>query len=362
MGCEFFFAREFFSVKMLHRRVCVLDVCFGMSRNSLFSLGDWISPPQVVLMDWRRWAEMVQAWPDKTQRKTLVCNDWPQEWDNQSPPWGLKNGLEGWVGDRDFSLSLPGLKAVIPLYAHRVQCPSLFSHVMKLISKESRPSGMREGTRAAWILPCLQLEFQLAFSLESPWAHKWSLPAFAVKCCGRGSRRSCLLVISVMSSSLRPCGLQPARLLCPRDFLGKNTGVGCCALLQGVFPTQGWTRVSCTAGRVFTAEPPGKPQDPARAKSLQLFQTLCGPVDYSPPGFSVHGILQARTLEWAAISSSRGSCLMQLKCWSHQVRVGLDRCPFEVWLSTFPQGWMFQSSCKTAVCLSKHGLFIVFLL
>ena len=36
-------------------------------------------------------------------------------------------------------------------------------------------------------------------------------------------------------------------------------------------------------------------------------QTLCGPMDQSPPGSSVHGILQARILEWAAISSSRGS-------------------------------------------------------
>ena len=34
---------------------------------------------------------------------------------------------------------------------------------------------------------------------------------------------------------------------------------------------------------------------------------LCNPVDYSLPGSSVHGILQARTLEWVAISSSRGS-------------------------------------------------------
>ena len=34
-------------------------------------------------------------------------------------------------------------------------------------------------------------------------------------------------------------GLQPARLLCPWDFPGKNTGVGCHALLQGTFPTQG---------------------------------------------------------------------------------------------------------------------------
>ena len=35
--------------------------------------------------------------------------------------------------------------------------------------------------------------------------------------------------------------------------------------------------------------------------------TLCDPTDYSPPGSSVHGILQARILEWAAISFSRGS-------------------------------------------------------
>ena len=35
--------------------------------------------------------------------------------------------------------------------------------------------------------------------------------------------------------------------------------------------------------------------------------TLCNPVSCSPPGSSVHGILQARILEWAAISSSRGS-------------------------------------------------------
>ena len=38
----------------------------------------------------------------------------------------------------------------------------------------------------------------------------------------------------------------------------------------------------------------------------QLRPTLCGPMDYSPPGSSVHGILQARTLERVAISSFRG--------------------------------------------------------
>ena len=44
---------------------------------------------------------------------------------------------------------------------------------------------------------------------------------------------------SVVSDSLRPHGLQPTRLLCPWDFPGKDTGVGCHYLLQGIFPTQG---------------------------------------------------------------------------------------------------------------------------
>ena len=42
----------------------------------------------------------------------------------------------------------------------------------------------------------------------------------------------------------------------------------------------------------------------AAAKSLQSCLTLCDPIDGSPPGSSVHGILQARILEWVAISSS----------------------------------------------------------
>ena len=40
------------------------------------------------------------------------------------------------------------------------------------------------------------------------------------------------------------------------------------------------------------------------AKSLQSCPTLCDPMDSSPPGSSVHGILQARILEWVAISFS----------------------------------------------------------
>ena len=40
----------------------------------------------------------------------------------------------------------------------------------------------------------------------------------------------------------------------------------------------------------------------AAAKPLQSCPTLCNPIDSSPPGSSVHGILQARILEWVAIS------------------------------------------------------------
>ena len=46
------------------------------------------------------------------------------------------------------------------------------------------------------------------------------------------------------------------------------------------------------------------PTDAAAANSLQSCPTLCGPIDSSPPGSPVPGILQARTLEWVAISFS----------------------------------------------------------
>ena len=43
------------------------------------------------------------------------------------------------------------------------------------------------------------------------------------------------------------------------------------------------------------------------AELLKLHSTFCNPMDYSPPDFSVHGILQARILEWVAMFSSRVS-------------------------------------------------------
>ena len=57
---------------------------------------------------------------------------------------------------------------------------------------------------------------------------------------GLGARRGA----SVISDSLRAYGLWPARILCPWDSLGKNTGVGCHAVFQGIFLTRHQTHVS----------------------------------------------------------------------------------------------------------------------
>ena len=68
-----------------------------------------------------------------------------------------------------------------------------------------------------------------------------------------------------------------------------------------------WTPTSCSscvAGGFFAACHQGSPNKCHAAKSLQLCPTLCDPIDGSPPGSPVPGILQARTLEWVAISCS----------------------------------------------------------
>ena len=114
-----------------------------------------------------------------------------------------------------------------------------------------------------------------------------------------------------MSDSLRPHGLLDQRLLCPWDFPGKGTGVGCHFLLQGIFTGPGIESESpALAGRFFTAVPPWKVKiECVPAKSLQSCLTHCDPMDCSPPGSSVHGIFRARILECVAISFSRGSSL-----------------------------------------------------
>ena len=112
----------------------------------------------------------------------------------------------------------------------------------------------------------------------------------------------CALSHSVVSSSLWSRRLQPARLLCPWDSPGKNTGVGCHALLQGIF-SRDRTQVSCTAGGFFTVWAIREAHSYTyENESRSVMPDSLWPLDYTG-----HGILQARTLEWAAFPFSRGS-------------------------------------------------------
>ena len=70
----------------------------------------------------------------------------------------------------------------------------------------------------------------------------------------------------------------------------------------------------------------------AAAKSLQLCPTLCDPIDNSPPGSPVPGTLQARTLEWVAISFS--------KAWKWKVK---GKLLSRVWLFTAPWTAAYQA-------------------
>ena len=82
-----------------------------------------------------------------------------------------------------------------------------------------------------------------------------------------------------MSNSVRPHKQQPTRLPHPWDSPGKNTGVGCHFLLQ------------CMKVK-------------SESEVAQSCPTLSDLMDYSLPGSSVHGIFQARALEWGAIAFS----------------------------------------------------------
>ena len=86
-----------------------------------------------------------------------------------------------------------------------------------------------------------------------------------------------------MSNSVRPQRRQPTRLPRPWDSPGKNTGVGCHFLLQ------------CMKVK-------------SQSEVAQSFLTLSDPMDCSPWGSSVHGIFQARVLEWGAIAFCDSLC------------------------------------------------------
>ena len=97
---------------------------------------------------------------------------------------------------------------------------------------------------------------------------------------------------SVVSNSVWPHGQQPTRLLCPRDFLGKNTGGGCHFLLHRQIPY-------CQSHQGIPTE---RHEGESGSHSV-VSDSLWSHGLYS----TVHRILQARILEWVALPSSRGS-------------------------------------------------------
>ena len=80
-------------------------------------------------------------------------------------------------------------------------------------------------------------------------------------------------LLSVMSNSLQPYGLQPIRLLCPWNSPGKNPGVGCPFLLQGIFLTQA-SNPHLLRWQADSLEPPGNPSFLPSAPVYRLFQSF----------------------------------------------------------------------------------------
>ena len=99
----------------------------------------------------------------------------------------------------------------------------------------------------------------------------------------------------------------PARIFCAWNFPGKKYWSGLPFPSPRDLPNPGIKPASLVSSALEAYSLPlhhlGSPSWLA-AKSLQLCPTLCNPIDGSPPGSNVPGILQARTLEWLAISFS----------------------------------------------------------
>ena len=111
---------------------------------------------------------------------------------------------------------------------------------------------------------------------------------------------------SVVFDSFRPHGLWPARLFCPWDSPGKNIGAGCHFLLQGgdLFDPGIKPGSPALQADSLLSEPPGKPCCCCCCYVTLVVSDSVRPHRRQPIRLPVPGILQARTLEWVAISFS----------------------------------------------------------
>ena len=128
-----------------------------------------------------------------------------------------------------------------------------------------------------------------------------------------------MLVTQSRPTLCNPTDCCPARLLCPWNYLGKNTGVGSHFLSPGDLPNRFIEpRSPALQTDSLPPEPPGKPKHVVNYKGKQqndvcllshsvICWLFCEPMDHNPPGSSVHGIFQAWIPEQVAISYCRGS-------------------------------------------------------
>ena len=137
-----------------------------------------------------------------------------------------------------------------------------------------------------------------------------------------------------MSNCLRLHVLQLATLLCPWNFSRQEYWSELPFPTEGDLPNPVIEPISAAlAGGFFTTA--------AAAKSLQSCPSLCDPIDSNPPGSAILGILQARTLEWVAISFSNA--------WKWKVkgkllsRVWLFETPWAAAYQTCPSMGFFQA-------------------
>ena len=132
-----------------------------------------------------------------------------------------------------------------------------------------------------------------------------------------------------MFNSLQPQGLETTRLLCPWNTPGKNTGVGCHALLQGIFPTQGWNQ-----------------------HLLHLMHLQAGSLPLAPPG-----TLPSAITKWKHNSRKAE---YNYPLWQFSLHSGSNPAPYTAFrchISLVTLSWFHSPplSMKTLTCVKSSG-------